>query len=83
MNTNQKRDTRRGPLPIRFDKLENNSYFRIFAEPSRGVVKSNDPTVYQKIAEAYSEDTGNRERAIILYPEDRVIPLTRPSNRGK
>lgn len=80
---NTRRDTaRRGPLPIRFDKLESGSHFRIFAEPSRGIVKSNDSTVYQKIEESYSEDTSNRERAIILYPEDRVIPLTRPSNRS-
>lgn len=77
------RDSFRKPLPIPFNKLEAGSMFRIFAEPSRGIVKSNDSTVYQKIAESYSEDTGNRERAIILYPEDRVVPLTRPSHKGK
>lgn len=77
----------RKPLPIRFDKLESGSHFRIFAEPSRGISKSNDSTVYQKMAESFSEDTasagkpGERERAIILYPEDRVLPLTRPSRK--
>lgn len=80
---NKNRDTFRKPLPIPFGKLEAGSMFRIFAEPTRGIAKSNDPTVYQKMAEAYSEDTGKRERAIILYPEDRVIPLTRPSHKGK
>lgn len=79
----QGRDSFRKPLPIPFGKLEAGSMFRIFAEPSRGIAKSNDATVYQKMAESYSEDSGNRERAIILYPEDRVIPLTRPSNKRK
>lgn len=77
------RDGFRKPLPIQFSKLEPGSMFRIFAEPSRGIVKSSDQRVYQKIAESYSEDTSNREHAIILYPEDRVIPLTRPSHKRK
>lgn len=80
MNT---KNQNRRPLPIRFDKLEKGSMFRIFAEPSRGISKSTDTTVYQKIEESYSEDTSNRDRAIILMPEDRVIPLTRPSHRRK
>lgn len=79
----QARDSFRKPLPIPFGKLEEGSMFRIFAEPTRGIAKSNDTTVYQKMAESYSEDTSNRERAIILYPEDRVLPLTRPSHKRK
>ena len=76
----------RRPLPIRFDKLEAGSHFRIFAEPSRGIAKSNDSTVYQKMEESYSEDTSSEgkpgsRKAIILYPEDRVLPLTRPSRK--
>ena len=84
---NTKNNVARRVLPIAFSKLEAGSMFRIFAEPTRGIAKSNDSRVYQKICEAYSEDTasagkaGERERAIILYPDDRVIPLTRPSNR--
>lgn len=77
------RDSFRKPLPIPFSRLEPGSMFRIFAEPTRGITKSNDPTVYQKMAESHSEDTSNRERAIILYPEDRVVPLTRPSHKDK
>lgn len=69
--------TRATPLPIRFAKLRLNSKFRIFAEPSRNIRKSNDPTVYIKAAESYSIDSGNPERAAILYPEDLVVPLTR------
>lgn len=87
MNTkqtyNKSRDSFHKPLPIQFGKLEPGSMFRIFAEPTRGIIKSSDTTVYQKMAESYSEDTSERARAIILYPEDRVIPLTRPSNKRK
>lgn len=87
MNTkqtyNKSRDSFHKLLPIQFGKLEPGSMFRIFAEPTRGIIKSSDTTVYQKMAESYSEDTRERARAIILYPEDRVIPLTRPSNKRK
>lgn len=70
--------------PIRFHKLEVGSKFRIFAEPTRTppVAKSHDNTVYVKEAESYSLDTGNTERAIILYPEDLVVPLTRGKRNG-
>lgn len=66
-------------LPIRFSKLNLGSKFRIFAEPTRTppIRKSNDDAVYVKEAESYSLDTANRERAIILYPDDLVVPLTR------
>jgi len=88
MNTsnNPRKPQFRKPLPIRFDKLEVGSHFRIFAEPTRDIAKSTDTTVYQKMAESWSEDTSSEgkpgeRRAIILYPEDRVIPLTRPSRK--
>lgn len=77
------RDGFHKPLPIPFCKLEAGSMFRIFAEPSRGIAKSSDTTVYQKMAESHSEDTSERQRAIILYPDDRVLPLTRPSHKRK
>ena len=64
--------------PIRFWKLEPGSKFSIFAEPTRDIRKSNDKTVYYKDCEAYSTDTTNPEHCIILYPEDLVIPLSRP-----
>lgn len=72
-NTNKQRRVR----PIRFDRLYVGSMFRIFAEPSRGIRKSNDNTVYKKEAEAFSINTADPEQAIILYPEDLVEPLTR------
>lgn len=64
-------------LPIRFHKLRLGSKFNIFAEPSRDIRKSSDTTVYVKEAESYSVAADNAERAIILYPEDLVVPLSR------
>lgn len=71
--------------PIRFARLFAGSNFAIFAEPSRTppVRKSNDTTVYRKECEAYSvalDEKGTPvvpEKAIILYPEDLVVPLSR------
>lgn len=70
-------------FPIRFSRLFPGSDFTIFAEPSRDIRKSEDPTVYTKTCEAYSvakDENGNPavpERAIILYPEDLVVPRNR------
>jgi hypothetical protein len=69
--------------PIRFSRLEVGSTFDIFAEPSRGIRKSSDKTVWLKEAESYSVDTTNPERYAILYPEDLVRPLSRPDTRSK
>lgn len=63
--------------PIRFSRLFVGSKFTIFAEPSRDIRKSNDKTVYNKDCEAFSTSTDDAEKAIILYPEDLVIPVTR------
>lgn len=64
-------------LPIKFSRLTVGSKFQIFAEPTRDIRKSNDPSVYLKDAEAYSTDITNPDKAIILYPDDLVIPLSR------
>lgn len=63
--------------PIRFSRLFVGSKFRIFAEPSREIRKSNDKTVYIKEAESYSLSTEDPDKAIILMPEDLVEPLSR------
>ena len=68
--------------PIKFERLEVGSKFDIFAEPSRGIKKSKDTTVYIKRAESYSEAVNDEEKVAILYPEDLVRPLSRPQ-RGK
>lgn len=67
--------------PIRFARLEVGSTYNIFAEPSRGIRKSTDRTVWLKEAESYSVDTANPERFAILYPEDLVRPLSRPQQQ--
>lgn len=63
--------------PIRFSRLEVGSRYMIFAEPSRGIQRSRDKSVYIKRAESWSVDAADENRAIILYPEDLVQPLTR------
>jgi len=69
-------------LPIRYSKLFVGSEYVIFAEPSRGIRKSQDKTVYVKKAEAWSEAKDNPDKIIILYPEDLVQPLNRGGNSG-
>lgn len=78
---NTKNTSAKRVFPIRFARLEVGSDFQIFAEPSRGVRKSNDKRTYVKDAEAYStvKGTANTEGEVvaILFPEDLVIPLSR------
>lgn len=63
--------------PIRFEKLRNGSKFVIVAEPSRGIRKSHDATVYVKIADSHSLALGDEEKVAILMPHDIVRPLSR------
>lgn len=70
-------NTSRSIRPIRFSRLEDGSEYNIFAEPSRNIRKSNDKTVYVKKCDAWSEEKGNPDKAIILMPEDLVVPLSR------
>ena len=69
-NTNKK-------YPIRFQKLRNGSKFRIIAEPSRGIKKSNDSTTYVKVSDAWSHPIDDENKAVILMPQDVVLPLSR------
>ena len=65
--------------PIKLDRLEAGSTCTIFAEPSRGVRRSNDKTVWRRDAEnTILIDTANEERCAILMPEDLVVPMSRP-----
>lgn len=68
---------RNGKLPIRFSKANLGSMFRIFAEPSRGIRRSDDARVYQKVHPVHSKNTGDDEHYIILDQDDLIIPLTR------
>ena len=65
--------------PIKLERLEAGSTCLIFAEPSRGIRRSNDKTIWRRDAEnTILIDTANEERCAILMPEDLVIPLSRP-----
>lgn len=64
-------------LPIKFGRLFVGSEFKIFAEPTRNIRKSNDQTVYVKKAEAYSLAKNDESKVAILYPDDLVTPLSR------
>ena len=77
MNNNANVSNTKRVFPIKFSRLRVGSKYQIFAEPSREIRKSNDQNVYVKQAESYSTDITDPERAIILYPEDLVIPLSR------
>lgn len=65
--------------PIKLERLEAGSTCMIFAEPSRGIRRVKDTTVWRKDAEnTILIDSTNEERCAILYPEDLVIPMSRP-----
>lgn len=64
-------------MPIRFSALNLGSMFRIAAEPSRGIFRSDDNRVYQKNHPVSSVNTSDKEHSIILDQDDLVYPLTR------
>lgn len=74
---NSNKNTAKVVRPIRFHKLLPGSKFNIFAEPSRGIQKSNDKRTYIKDCEAFSTNTEDAEHCIILDRQDLVVPLTR------
>lgn len=65
--------------PIKLERLEAGSTCTIFAEPSRGLRRSKDATVWRKDTDnTILIDSANEDRCAILYPEDLVIPMSRP-----
>lgn len=72
-----KKTHKRGRMPIRFSRLNEGSMFRIASEPSRGIARSNDSNVYQKVHPVYSKNTHEDDKYIILDQDDFVFPLTR------
>lgn len=69
--------------PIRLSRLEVGSTCRIFAEPSRGIQRSRDNTVWiRKEGNTILTDVNDPERVAILLEEDLVQPLSRPQ-RGR
>lgn len=70
--------------PIRLFRLEPGSTCTIFAEPSRGIYKSKDRTVYRRDTEnTVLIDVADEERCAILMPDDLVVPMSRPRRGGK
>lgn len=79
-NKNKKKSDR----PIRLWKLEPGSTCTIFAEPSRGIFKSKDKTVYRRDTEnTILIDVNDESHVAILLPEDLVIPQSRPKHGAK
>lgn len=73
--TNNKKTLR----PIRLHRLEPGSTCTIFAEPSRGLYRSKDRTVYRRDTEnTILVDVNNEEHFAILMPDDLVVPMSRP-----
>lgn len=79
MNTNNNSKFIR---PIRLSRLEVGSTCRIFAEPSRGIQRSHDKTVWiRKEGNTILTDTTDDTRCAILMEEDLVQPISRPRSR--
>jgi hypothetical protein len=65
--------------PIRLFRLEPGSTCTIFAEPSRGIYRSKDKSVYRRDTEnTVLIDIANPEHCAILMPDDLVVPMSRP-----
>lgn len=65
--------------PIRLARLEVGSTCRIFSEPSRGIQRSKDNTVWiRNEGNTILTDINDPERVAILMEEDLVQPLSRP-----
>lgn len=80
-NTHNNKKT---PRPIRLHRLEPGSTCTIFAEPSRGIFKSKDKTVYRRDTEnTVLIDVADENHVAILLPEDLVVPMSRPKHGAK
>lgn len=62
---------------IRFDALYPGSYFKIFAEPSRGMYSSKDERLYQKAFNGFYAEEVTSGQGVVLMPNDRVIRYKR------
>ena len=83
-NTYNKNSKKKSDRPIRLWKLEPGSTCTIFAEPSRGIFRSKDKTVYRRDTEnTILIDVNDESHVAILLPEDLVIPQSRPKHGAK
>lgn len=67
--------------PIRYDRLHPGSFFRIVAEPERGVYKSRDMSIYQKSKLGFFSENIHNNQPAVLYPSALVQPLVRERQR--
>ena len=63
--------------PIRFDRLHPNSFFKIIAEPSRGLRRVHDARIYRKDRDGFFSVNVANNQGCVLHPEDLVMPLVR------
>lgn len=64
--------------PIRFDNLHPGSQFRITAEPSRGILTSEDKRIYRKdLVGFFATPVNDADRGVVLMPYDKVMPVVR------
>lgn len=61
--------------PLRFENLHPGSYFRIVAEPSRDIRRSNDMRVYRKAQDGFYSEHPVTKAGCILHPQDLVMPM--------
>lgn len=79
MNKNNSKTLR----PIRLFRLEPGSTCTIFAEPSRGLYRSKDKSVYRRDTEnTVLVDIADENHCAILMPDDLVVPMSRPKRAG-
>lgn len=68
--------------PIRFDRLRHDSFFRIHAEPSRGIRRSKDRNIYWKSESGFFAVNSVTLEGAVLMPYDLVMPLKKVPYRG-
>lgn len=61
--------------PLRYENLRPGSFFRIFAEPSRQIRKSNDMRIYRKAFDGFYSEHPVTKTGCILMPQDLVVPM--------
>jgi hypothetical protein len=69
--------TSKDSKPIRFENLRPGSYYRIFAEPSRGIRTSNDQRFYRKDFNGFFSINLATGEGVVLMPNDLVVPFRR------
>jgi hypothetical protein len=61
--------------PIRYENLRPGSYFRIVAEPSRQIRRSQDLRIYQRAYDGFYSEHPVTKEGCILHPQDLVMPM--------